>query len=72
MWVGWVIEGLLFSARLPPQLADLPVTPEHGKFCWALKLKQKNNNKKKKNKKEKRERKSTQTLPKSPASRRLL
>lgn len=32
MWVGWVIEGLLLSARFPPQLADLQVPPEQGKF----------------------------------------
>lgn len=48
MWVGWGIEGLLLSARLPPQLADLPVPPEQGKFCRALKLKPKNLRKKKK------------------------
>lgn len=42
MWVGWVIEGLLLSASLPPQLADLIGPSRQGKFCWALKLKQTN------------------------------
>lgn len=37
--MGWVdVEGLLLSARLRKQLADLPVPPEQGKFCRALKI----------------------------------
>lgn len=61
------VEGLLLSARLRKQLADLPVPPEQGKFCRGLKIiimiiiiK---------NKKEKEKHRN---LPQSPAQRRLL